>query len=73
MKNFDLNFSEHRSFVFLDVCVTQRNSCESYSSNCSQNFTALRKIGKDSGGSVSYLSQKATALLSPSFSFFLLG
>ena len=41
LRNFDLNFSERRTFVFSDVCMTLRNFCESYSSNWSQNFCAL--------------------------------
>ena len=29
MRNFDLNFSERRIFVFSDVCMTLRSSFES--------------------------------------------
>ena len=32
MRNFDLNSSERRTFSFSDVCLTQRSSRESYSS-----------------------------------------
>ena len=38
MRNFELNFSERRTFVFSDVCMTLRSFCESYSSNWSQDF-----------------------------------
>ena len=41
MKNFDAKFSERRTFVFCDVCMTLRSSCESYSSDWSQDFCAL--------------------------------
>ena len=37
MRNFDL----YGPFVFSDVCMAQRSSCESYSSKWSQNFWAL--------------------------------
>ena len=30
-RNLDLNFSERRTFVFSDVCMTVRSFCESYS------------------------------------------
>ena len=46
MRNFDLNFTERRTFLFSDVCLTQCSPRESYSSNGSQHFC-------DSGGSVS--------------------
>ena len=35
------NFIQRWTFAFSDVCLTQRSSCESYSSNWSQNFRAL--------------------------------
>ena len=41
MRNFDLHFSERRTFVFSGVCMTLRIFGESYSSNLSQNFWAL--------------------------------
>ena len=41
MITFDLIFSERRSFVVSDACLTQRSSCESYSSNWSRNFWAV--------------------------------
>ena len=41
MRNFDLYFTKRRTFLFSDVCLTQRSSCESYSSNWFQHSSAL--------------------------------
>ena len=39
MRNFDLNFSERRKFVFFDVCMS--SFCELHLSSWSQDFCAL--------------------------------
>ena len=41
MRNLDLIFSERRTFVSSDVCMTLRSFCELHSSNSSQDFCAL--------------------------------
>ena len=41
VRNFDLYFIQRWTFVFSDVSMTQRSSCESYSSNWSQDCCAL--------------------------------
>ena len=41
LKKFDLYFIQRWTFAFSDVCLTQRSSCGSYSSNWSQDFWAL--------------------------------
>ena len=41
MRSFALNNSERRSFIFSGLCLTQRSSCESCSSNWSQDFCVL--------------------------------
>ena len=41
MKNFDLNFSERRTFAFSDVCMTLRSCWELHSSSSFQDFCAL--------------------------------
>ena len=76
MRGFDLYFSKRWSFVFSDVCLTQRSSCESYSSKIGpKTFVPFGEIAEDSRGSTSCDTQPncrasfnaATALLSPSF------
>ena len=41
MRKFDLYFIQRWTFVFSDVRLTQRSSCESHSSNWSQDFWAF--------------------------------
>ena len=41
MRTFDLHFIQRWTFVVSDVCLTQRSSCESYSSKWSHNFCGL--------------------------------
>ena len=58
MRNFDLNFSQRRTFVFSDACVTLRSFCEPYSSDWFPRLVCSSvKVDKDSGGSVSWNTQ----------------
>ena len=42
MRNFDSYFVQRWTFVFSDVRLTQRGSCETYWSNWSQDFCVLK-------------------------------
>ena len=78
MKKSDLYFTQRRTFIFSDVCLTHCSPRESHSSDWSQHLCALPKIAADSGRSLSCDTQlncrtlfiKDDALLSsPCFRF----
>ena len=79
-RKFDLYFIQRWTFAFSDICLTQRSSCESYSSNWSQDFCALPKnrqrfLRLDVLRHTTQLSYifRCCALLSPPFFGLLLG
>ena len=78
MKKSDLYFTQRRTFIFSDVCLTHCSPRESHSSDWSHHLCALPKIAADSGRSLSCDTQlncrtlfiKDDALLSsPCFRF----